>query len=103
MRRTCFRCFLCAVALALALSIPHLSIIIALLGAVCGGAIELVLPPALVLGSGMCSAADLPRSSVLGGLSVRSRQALMLAQLALGLGIMFSGAAQAIAELADAM
>jgi amino acid permease len=102
-RRTCFRCFLCAVALALALSIPHLSIIIALLGAVCGGAIELVLPPALVLGSGMCSAADLPRSSVLGGLSVRSRQALMLAQLALGLGIMFSGAAQAIAELADAM
>lgn len=102
-RRTCFRCFLCAVALALALSIPHLSIIIALLGAVCGGAIELVLPPALVLGSGMCSAADLPRSSVLGGLSVRSRQALMLAQLALGLGIMFSGAAQAIAQLANAM
>ena len=53
-KRTAFRCALVAATLALAVSIPHLGLVIALLGSLCGGAIELLLPPVLVLGSGIC-------------------------------------------------
>jgi hypothetical protein len=101
-KRTIFRCFLCGVALVLATIIPHLSLVIALLGAVCGGAVELVLPPALALGSGICSAdEEAIAGSIVSSFGKRTRIAIMVCLLVFGGVVVVSGTYEAIKALAD--